>query len=273
MDLESFVEPFLNYCKDIRGYSNMTLKSYKISLNQLLKFHEIEYKKDTIILNIMPLRLYLSNHSKKAISAKLSAIRSFVKYIKNYKNIDIKLKGAQSIKVPKTLPKPLRQEDIIKVIQNTNPQNSLIIKMLYSLGLRVSEISDIKLTDISNGWIRVYGKGKKSREVPIIKSLQDEIYKYIQEFKPQKYLFENKKSKLNDAQIRYIIQKEFAQYGIKATPHQLRHSFASDLLNEGARVSDVSELLGHSSMATTQIYTKLSNSKKLNEYLKAHPLD
>ena len=77
---------------------------------------------------------------------------------------------------------------------------------------------------------------------------------------------------LSSAQLRYRVERAFKRHGIKATPHQLRHSFATELLKEGARIADVSELLGHSSMATTQIYTKLTNSTKLQNYLKAHPL-
>jgi len=273
MDLKSYIELFLDYCSNIRGYTQETIRNYNIALKLLLQYSEIDIKENEIILNIMPLRIYLSKHAKRAISARLSAIRSFVNYLNKQQNIDIKLKGAQSIKTPKTLPKPLRRDDIIKVINNSDEKTALIVKMLYSLGLRVSEISNIKPSDISNGWIRVCGKGNRVREIPIIDNIYNSIINYTEKFTPTKYLFENRGKQLTDYQIRYIIKKEFAKYGIKATPHQLRHSFASDLLQEGARVSDVSELLGHKSMATTQIYTKLTNSKKLKDYLKSHPLD
>jgi len=272
MDLKGYKKDFLEYCSQIRGYSPQTIRNYEIALNLLIEHHEIEQKKDFTIINIMPLRLYLSNHSKRAISARLSAIRSFIKYLNTQQNQNIKLKGAQSIKVPKTLPKPLRQEDILKVIKNSNPKSSLIVTLLYSLGLRVSEISNLKLKDINNNWIRVEGKGNKTREIPIIENLKFKIENYINSYNPNEYLFEKDGKKVTDYQIRYIIQKEFKKLGVKATPHQLRHSFASDLLQEGARVSDVSELLGHSSMATTQIYTKLTNSTKLKNYLNAHPM-
>ena len=273
MDLGGYKKDFLDYCSKIRGYSQETVRNYEIALNLLLEHHEIEERKDTTIINIMPLRLYLSKHSKKSISARLSAIRSFIKYLNTQQNLNIKLKGAQSIKVPKTLPKPLRQKDILEVINSSNPQTSLIVTLLYSLGLRVSEVSNLKLKDIKQEWIRVVeGKGNKTREVPLIKSVKFKLKKYINSSNPKEYLFEKDGKRLTDYQIRYIIKKEFKKYGIKATPHQLRHSFASDLLKEGARVSDVSELLGHSSMATTQIYTKLTNSTKLKNYLNAHPL-
>jgi len=272
MDLSKHIDSFLEYCLNIRGYSLETIKTYKIALELLVKEHEIEKKGSSVIVNIMPLRLKLANHSKKAIATKLSAIRSFIKYLNDYKGSNLKLKGAQSVKVPKTLPKPLRKDDILKVIDNSDFKTSLIIYMLYALGLRISELSNLKLSDIRSEWIRVTGKGNKSREVPIIAHLNQKILKYKEQYLPKVYLFEKDGKALNDAQLRYLITKEFAKYGIKATPHQLRHSFASDLLQEGARVSDVSELLGHSSMATTQIYTKLTNSKKLKDYLNAHPM-
>jgi len=202
----------------------------------------------------------------------LSAIKSYVKYIKNYKNINIILKGAQSIKVPKSLPKPINQDDILKVIENEDDKTALIIKCFYALGLRISELSSIEIANINGGFLRVVGKGDKMREVPILPQLRVDIENYIKKFSPKKYLFEKDGVSMKDTQIRYIINKTFKKYGIKATPHQLRHSFASHLLKEGARIADVSELLGHSSMASTQIYTKLTDSTKLQNYLNAHPL-
>lgn len=89
---------------------------------------------------------------------------------------------------------------------------------------------------------------------------------------PLRYLFERSGEKLSESSLRYIVTKSFKNIGIKATPHQLRHSYATILLNNSARIADVSELLGHSSMATTQIYTKLANVTKLDQYMKAHPL-
>lgn len=269
MNISKYYKPFFNYLTQIRGYSQQTLKTYKISLELLQENYEIEGK----ALNIMALRIKLKDHSKRSISTKLSAIRSFVKYLKTHHNIELKLKSDQSVKVPKTLPKPIDNSKIVQAIEQSDIEIRLIIKMLYGLGLRISELASLKVKDISSTWLRVTGKGDKTREIPIIDSLAKEVTSFISSHPSQVYLFEKKGKQLSDAQLRYKINKAFAKIGIKATPHQLRHSFATDLLANGARISDVSELLGHSSMATTQIYTKLTNATKLENYLKAHPLN
>jgi integrase/recombinase XerC len=272
MELAGYIEPFLHYCKDMRGYSDETLRSYSVALNTLLEFHEIEQREDTAVLNIMPLRLHYSKHSKKAVAARLSAVRSFIEYINNFQNVNLKLQGDQSVKVPKTLPKPIENSKIMAAIKYANTQDALIIVMLYALGLRISELTSLKLADISASWVRVMGKGSKVREVPLLEVVAKKIAAYKEQYHPKEYLFEKSGKPLTSAQLRYRVEKAFKKHGIKATPHQLRHSFATDVLGDGARISDVSELLGHSSMATTQIYTKLTNSTKLQNYLKAHPL-
>ena len=269
MDISKYFDSFFSYLIDIRGYSSQTVKSYKISLNLLKDSYELEDN----TLNIMPLRIKLQEHSKRSISSKLSAIRSFVKYLKTHHNIELKIKGDQSVKVPKTLPKPIDNSKILQAIEQSDIEIRLIIKMLYGLGLRISELANLKTADVSSLWIRVTGKGDKTREIPIVASLASELESYISTHESQVFLFEKKGAPLSDAQLRYKIDKAFAKIGIKATPHQLRHAFATDLLANGARIADVSELLGHSSMATTQIYTKLTNATKLENYLKAHPLN
>ena len=272
MDITKYLPRFLFYLTKVRGYSDKTVETYRIAIEQMLENYEIYTQNETTYLNIMPFRLKIASLNKKAISTKLSAIRSFVKFINSNYNLNIKIKGNESIKVPKTLPKPISDSKIKEVLASCTQKEALIVSMLYGLGLRVSELASIKISDIHSGWIRIKGKGNKVREIPIIPSLQEDIQKYLEIEMPKEYLFEKDGKAMKDTQIRYIVNKVFAKHGIKATPHQLRHSFASALLQEGARISDVSELLGHSSMATTQIYTKLSNSLKLKNYLKAHPL-
>jgi len=272
MDITKYYSNFYSYLSDIKSYSPQTLRAYKSALNSLKDNYELEIVDEKFILNIMPLRIKLKEHSKRSISARLSAIRSFVEYLKNFENINIKLKNDQSIKVPKTLPKPIERQSIIQAVKNIDIESRVLVKLLYGLGLRVSELSNLKLENISSSWVRVTGKGDKTREIPLLENLALEIEEFKRVTKPKKYLFEKKSKPLTSAQLRYKVNKTFAKIGIKATPHQLRHSFASHLLAEGARIADVSELLGHSSMATTQIYTKLTNSTKMENYLKAHPL-
>jgi integrase/recombinase XerC len=178
----------------------------------------------------------------------------------------------ESIKVPKTLPKPIPFEHIQEALEHADTTGRLVVMMLYTLGLRISELSMLKTADISEGWVRVLGKGNKEREVPLIDVTQRLLQHYLQEKKPKVFLFEKDGDRLSENSLRYIITKLFKNVGIKATPHQLRHSYATALLNNSARIADVSELLGHASMATTQIYTKLGSALKLDNYLKSHPL-
>jgi integrase/recombinase XerC len=241
-------------------------------LGKLEGLYELNYENSRYTLDIMPFRLEIAKLSKKSIYMYVSVIKNFVKFLNDYKKINITLKGAQQVKTPKSLPKPLPQSDIVAVINNQSLKVALIVKIFYGLGLRISELASIEIANIKGGFLRVVGKGNKTREVPIMPSLQRDIELYLKEYQPKKYLFEKSGVSMKDTQIRYIINKTFKQHGIKATPHQLRHSFASHLLKEGARISDVSELLGHSSMASTQIYTKLNDSTKLKNYLQAHPL-
>jgi len=192
--------------------------------------------------------------------------------MREHKEVEIKLIGDSVIKVPKTLPKPIEENLITEVLLSASVKEHLIVSLLYGLGLRISELSNIRVSDITKEWIQILGKGNKNRQIPLINTLFEEIENYKREEHPELFLFEKEGQQMSNSQIRYIFNKLFKKSGIKATPHQLRHSFATHLLQNGARISDVSELLGHSSMVSTQIYTQLSSNKKLNEYSKAHPL-
>ncbi len=262
---------FLESLEELRGYSDLTIKSYDEVLREALPIIEIEEVNHKIIFNLMPYRIKISELNTKTISKKLSAIRSFVSFL-NENNINTILNADESVKVAKTLPKPISHNHIIEAIKEAELEEKVVVIMLYTLGLRISELSNIKLEDISISWIRVIGKGNKQRDVPMINSTKIFIDNYIEEKHPKKYLFEKNRGKLSENSLRYIITKVFKRVSLKVTPHQLRHSFATELLNGGAPIVDVSELLGHSSMATTQIYTKLGSALKQQNYKKAHPL-
>lgn len=270
--LQDASEEFLNYLFDVRGYSETSIVTYEIALRQMLQVSHIYEEDGFTVLDITPFRLKIVKNQKKTIVKKLSAIHSFTKYLEDQCHMKIKLIGDESIKVPQSLPKPIEESYIDEVLRSANLEEKLLISMLYGLGLRISELSSLKLSDIKEGWIEIRGKGNKARELPILANLQDLITLYLKRHSPKRYLFEKGNAPMNSAQLRYILTKLFKAQGLKVTPHQLRHSFATHLLNNGARIADVSELLGHETMATTQVYTKLGSVKKMQEYMKAHPL-
>lgn len=270
--LREYIEEFLDYLLDVRGYSEVSVTTYEIALRQMSEVSHFYQENGLTVLNIMPFRFNIVKNSKKTIVKKLSAVRSFVKYLEDQCHIPVKLIADESIKVPQSLPKPIEEQYIEEVLAKANLEEKLLISMLYGLGLRISELSGLKLEDIKGEWIQIHGKGNKVRELPLMTSLQTLLRLYTEQRQPKRYLFEKGNSPMNSAQLRYRLTKLFKKEGLKVTPHQLRHSFATHLLNHGARIADVSELLGHETMATTQVYTKLGSGKKMKEYMKAHPL-
>ena len=262
---------FLESLEKLRGYSDLTIKSYDESIKESLSFMEIIEEDEQILFNLMPYRIHIASLNAKTISKKLSAIRSFVSYLNEQGSVVV-LKADDSIKVAKTLPKPITHKNIMLALQNANILEKLVVVMLYTLGLRISELSGLKLSDIGKEWVRVLGKGNKHRDVPLLASSRELLDTYLQTHHPKIFLFEKNSEKLSENSLRYIVTKLFETVALKVTPHQLRHSYASSLLNSGAPIVDVSELLGHSSMATTQIYTKLGSALKQDNYNKAHPL-
>jgi integrase/recombinase XerC len=273
MEWEALAEAFYDYLSEIRGYSDHTVKSYAIALSAMLETMETEQTGEkTWVWDITPFRMRIASLSKKSIALKLSAVRRFAAFVETHRKVTIILRGDSAIKVPQTLPKPIEPAYIAEALESASPKERLAAGMLYGLGLRIGELAALRPEDIRGTWVEVHGKGGKVRHVPLPKGLKRWLDEYLSVCTPRRYLFEKGNAPMNDAQLRYMIQTMFRRCGIKATPHQLRHSFATHLLNEGARIADVSELLGHSSMATTQIYTKLSGTKKMQEYLKAHPL-
>ena len=265
-------EDFLDYLLDVRGYSEHSIITYEIALRQMMEVSHFYEEEGYKVLDITPFRFTIVKNNKKTIVKKLSAIRSFVKYLEDQCHLSMKLLGDETIKAPQSLPKPIEETYITEVLDKANLEEKLLISMLYGLGLRISELAQLKLNDINGQWIQILGKGNKVRELPLLDELQHLISQYVKMKNPKKYLFEKGNAPMNVAQLRYIISKLFKSVGIKATPHQLRHSFATHLLNNGARIADVSELLGHETMATTQVYTKLGSVKKMQEYMNAHPL-
>jgi len=269
--IDTKAREFLQTLQDIRGYSDLTIKSYEETLKEAFLYIEILKEKNNIIFNLMPYRIEISALNSKTISKKLSTIRSFASYL-NHNKMSVVLKADDSVKVALTLPKPISHKHIMEALSHCNSVEKLIINMLYTLGLRISELASLELKDVSSEWIRVLGKGNKNRDIPFLFSTKEMLDEYLSITTQKKFIFEKNGEKLSENSLRYIVVKVFRRVGLKVTPHQLRHSYATELLNANAPIADVSELLGHSSMATTQIYTKLGSALKQENYNKAHPL-
>jgi len=266
------IEKFLQYKKKIKGFSDYSLLTYRINLLEAIEKMEVIKIKDEMILQMMPYRIKIANNNnKKTIAKKISIVRSFVKFLKE-SGYKVKLLNDESVKIPKTLPKPVDFMHIKEALRYTNEEEELIVLLLYGFGLRISELSNLRINDIKNEWIRVTGKGDKTRNIPILSVVKRKINLYLKKNSRKAYIFEKDGERLSENSLRYKINKIFKRVGLKVTPHQLRHSYASDILNSGGRITDVSKLLGHSSLSTTEIYTKLDSEYKLKNYKMAHPL-
>ena len=271
--VEERVDEYLDYLYSIRGYSEKTIETYREALEKMLSLSTIyEDTRATLHIDIVAMRVDMASLSKRTVSKKLSALRSFVKWMNDIYGKKSLLEGDDSVRVAKTLPKPVESRYIFEALRNGDTMQRAIVALLYGLGLRIGELASLKLENITPRWITVTGKGGKTRQLPVPGELHTILESYIRAYRPRRYLFEKGGVPMNSAQLRYRVSKLFGSRGVKVTPHQLRHSYATHLLDNGARISDVSELLGHSNMATTQIYTKLGNRKKMSEYMSAHPL-
>ncbi len=283
------IEEFINYLKVIKKDSNYTLENYKNDLLELYDFTNDLLKVDRELVKEYLEYLYSRGLNRNSISRKLSSIRSFYNYLekeglvnKNYFRDISNPKHAQS------LPKYVKDNDLEKMFNSfdkTSPlgqRNSCILEMLYATGIRVGELVNIKLNDINtyDRTIKILGKGSKERIVIYGSFCEDAMNLYINDGRKvllkdnNDYLFLNKNGgQLSTRYIRKIIDdtvhKCFIDYHI--SPHTLRHTFATDMLNNGADLMSVKELLGHSSINTTSIYTHVSNEQIRKIYNFAHP--
>ena len=275
-------------------YSKLTISGYLKDLdlfleflneNNIKKYSEITYNDIRLFINY----LYEEKYSNKTISRYISALRSFFKYLKSQGVIDNNpMILISNPKLDKKLPKYLNFNDVEKLLNayDNNScigiRNSLILEMLYSTGIRVGEIINIKLIDVSiiDKTIKISGKGNKERIVYfgdkcliLIKLYLKNSYNILN-INNEEYLFLSKTGKkISDREIRKIVDDaaEISNIEMKISPHVLRHTFATHMLNEGADLRSVQELLGHENLSTTQIYTHLTNEKIRNIYLNAHP--
>lgn len=293
--MENLLEEFLDFLEFEKKYSENTVSNYRIDLEKFLNyvynngtnFKEMNYS------SVSDYLIYLkkSNLSKSSINRHLSSLRSFYKYLlkkgitKN--NPFTLLKGP---KMEKKLPKYLKYDEFLELIDvcdNTalGIRNRLILELLFASGIRVSELINIKLDDISQNSreIKIFGKGKKERIVYYNKVCASVLENYLNN--SRLFLLKNKKSdfllinhignKLTTRGVEDIINRVILKTSSmrKISPHTLRHTFATLLLNEGMDIREVQELLGHSRLTTTSIYTHISNNKLREVFLKYNPRD
>ena len=280
---------FYKYLED-KGYSLNTINSYKKDLSQFVLFtkdidiNKIDYN---FIRNYLQF-LYNQKYSSKTISRHISSLKSFFKYlVKMGKIKENPCVLISSPKLEKKLPNYLNYNDleVLFSIPDKNDvlglRNLLILELLYSCGVRVSELVNIKLKDIdfNNKRILILGKGNKERYVLYGHICSDLLNEYLTKSysklnKNSEYLLLNKfGNKITDRAIRMIIDDIVKKSSLKLniSPHTLRHTFATHLLNEGADLKVVQELLGHENISTTGIYTHVSNEHLRKVYLDAHP--
>lgn len=281
---------FERFIKYERNYSVHTIRAYMNDLTEFEHFlidasTEIE-KVNSKIINLYSLNLYTKN-SKSTVSRKLTTLRSFFNFMVRKGNL--KQNPANLIPLPKKekeLPVFLSVDEVFKLIDSIDQEGILplrdlaIIELLYSSGIRVSELTNIKVLDIDHreNFVKVSGKGNKERVVPFGSNAREVILQYLRrriELKPKDdFLFlNNRGSGLTTRSIERIVKKYGLLSGIskKISPHALRHTFATHLLGGGADLRSIQELLGHSSLSTTQRYTHTSIEQIMKIYDKTHP--
>ncbi len=295
------IDQFIQYLTLEKGASDHTCRGYLNDLSHLEGFisasglypisdrGEVDVSRiDRDIIRIYLRALFRSN-KKSSIARKLASIRSFFQYL--VRNGVISKNPAKGVATPKTeryIPITLTIDEIFRMLDAPDKSNPLglrdraILELLYSSGIRVGELTQLncKDVDLELGIIKVLGKGKKERIVPIgskaIEAIKDYLRKrgFSSGNGPEGPLFINtRSSRLTDRSVRRIVEK----YGKKCgpgrniTPHSLRHTFATHLLDAGADLRDIQELLGHVSLSTTQKYTHVSIDGLMDVYDKAHP--
>src|SRR3989338_767006 len=288
--LDRHIHKFINYLEIEKNASKHTVTNYKIDLKEFsgsIKDKPIEQ------ITHLDVRLFLArmkekNFSKRSIARKMACIRSFFKFL--YREGYIKSNPSVSLltpKIEKKLPLFLSADDVVKLLESPDPsedtglRDRAILETLYSTGIRVSELVGLDKEDIDfiSGVLKVYGKGKKERLVPIGDKALRTIRLYfekigVSEINEKKPVFLNKsKRRVSDRAVRRIVDKYIHRTSLNESisPHSLRHSFATHMLDRGADLRSVQELLGHANLSTTQIYTHVTTERLKSIYEKVHP--
>ncbi len=283
--IELFIEELVR-----REYSDHTIKSYKTDLAEFCVFLEKIDKKELDKIERYDIRHFMGEllsygYKKSSVARKLSSIKSFFKFLVG--NKILKRNPSISIKTPKTgrrIPSFLSEEEM-KTLLDSMPdktkldlRNRTILELLYGTGIRASELTNLNRSDVDleQKLLRIYGKGKKERILPLGRKAYEWLKKYISDVRGynEGALLTSKSGKrLTQRDLQRIVKRYITTVTTlhQMSPHTLRHTFATHLLNRGANLRAIQELLGHESLSTTQIYTHISIEKLKEEYKRAHP--
>ncbi len=285
------IESFITYLEQIKQYSIHTVTNYRRDLLQFVKLSSEDWGDSvTDLMNKEPIRTFLytlhdEGRSSRTIARKRASLLSFSKYLieKNMLSTN-PLTAIGSPKLDKPVPSVYSEtqtKKLTEVIPTTEKEirDRTIVEILYGTGIRLSELHDLSLCDIDEGHqtIKVLGKGNKERIVPITAYALKLIDTYVKirgfADKSSPLLLNNKGARLSRRQIQRIVEREMGTVSDakKRSPHTLRHSYATHLLDNGADIRVVKELLGHESLASTQIYTHITKERLREAFQQAHP--
>ncbi|MCP8969018.1 tyrosine recombinase XerC [Ectobacillus ponti] len=296
MDVNKLLQLFYEYLQMERNYSQYTVTSYRDDLDQFVIFLQQQGVSSFSGVSYADVRIYLTElhqkkFSRKTVARKLSSMRSLYRFLmrEGYCQ-DNPFVMASLPKREWALPQFLYEEELEQLfaaVDGTVPlgqRDLALFELLYATGIRVGECCSLKLSDVdfTVGTVLVMGKGKKQRYVPFGSCAHDALQNYIEDGRAkllknaqgETALFVNAKGRpLTERGVRYVLQQtiEKAALTMKISPHTLRHTFATHLLNEGADLRAVQELLGHAQLSTTQIYTHVSKERLRSVYMTHHP--
>ena len=292
MSLNSFID----YLVKERNYSNNTIIAYKNDLNVFKNYCLKEFKHENLrttdysYIRSWIVSLVESGLTNRSVNRKISVLRSYFNFLLKIGEIEKNpLKNHRPLKEEKKVQVPFSENEINLLLNGnyfTKDYEGTMIKTLielfYSTGLRLSEVTNLKTSsvDLINRKIKVLGKRNKERIIPIIDPLKNQLFKFqelkreiIEESENEFFFVDKKNLKLKNIYVYKLVNNYLNKVSTKSkrSPHMLRHSFATHLLNNGADINSVKELLGHASLAATQIYTHTSMEKIKSIYKKSHP--